>query len=177
MSRIYLLRHGEPETRGVLLGQSNAGLSAAGRTFVAHLQLPRYESVYTSPLRRCLETCIHLNLTPTILPELAEITYGEWDGLTWEEIERRWPEIARSKLQDWFGVTPPGGELWSAFEGRVGRALERILSGPQPAIVVGHEAVHAVIAARLTGQPQISFRQRYGELIDIEMDASDPATA
>jgi alpha-ribazole phosphatase len=167
MSRIYLLRHGEPGTRGVLLGQNDAELSVAGRLFASHLVLPRHAAAYSSPLRRCLETAAAAKLAPKILPDLAEITYGEWDGMSWQQIEDRWPELASRKLQDWFGVTPPGGESWSTFEGRVERALDQILSAPLPAIVVGHEAVHAVI----------SFKQRYGELIELRIGAGDPATA
>lgn len=46
---------------------------------------------------------------------LDEISYGAWDGLTWDEIERTDPETAAGKLSDWWSVTPEGGESMDAL--------------------------------------------------------------
>jgi broad specificity phosphatase PhoE len=107
--------------------------------------------------------------TPILtFPELDEISYGEWDGKTWQEIEERDPDLARRKLADWKGITPPGGETWAHFEARVLDVFERIRLGPFPAAVVGHSAVNAVIASRLCGLEALGWNQGYGEIHAID---------
>ncbi len=85
----------------------------------------------------------------TVLDELAEISLGAWDGKCWEEVQRADPGLANRKSEDWFGVTPPGGESWSAFSARVLKALDQVRRGPLPAAIVAHSAVNSVIAATL----------------------------
>ncbi|MEO7143533.1 MAG: histidine phosphatase family protein, partial [Bryobacteraceae bacterium] len=77
-------------------------------------------------------------------------------------------ELARRALEDWRGVTAPGGEGWDVFEERVSRALEAILAGPMPCVVVAHMAVNACCARRLTGAAGTEFHQAYGEAIAYE---------
>lgn len=152
LSAIYVVRHCEPAITGVLLGQSDPPLSEAGRGHAATLVFPELAIVYSSPLRRAVETAraIGRGAPVEIIEDLREITYGDWDGRTWSEIETRDPEIAACKLRDWRGVTPPGGERWENFADRVKRAFERILGGPihhnGPAAIVAHAAVNQVIA-------------------------------
>ena len=104
---IYLIRHGEPAVSGVLLGRLDPPLVTIPGP--SNLQV---RSVFASPLRRAYETASALfpAVKIAVLSELAEISLGEWDGLTWSEIERRDPEGAARKLENWFTVTPPGGE-------------------------------------------------------------------
>jgi broad specificity phosphatase PhoE len=112
-ARIYVVRHAEPELTGVLLGQCDPPLSVAGRAqAMSILEGVELASVYTSPLRRALETArILARGTPVrVVSDLREITYGAWDGQTWAQIEAADPELARRKLRDWHSVTRPGGE-------------------------------------------------------------------
>ena len=161
---LYLIRHEEPELRGVFLGRGDPPLSARGREAAAKLRGISAAAVYASPLRRAVETAMACNAPLIVIPELAEMDFGEWEGRTWQEIERGWPELAARKLEDWFGNPAPGGETWQSLTARVDRALERILAGPQPAAVVAHLAVNAAIAARLTGIDPKEFQQDYGQI-------------
>jgi alpha-ribazole phosphatase len=149
MPELFLVRHAEPELTGVLLGHCDPALSAAGREHASELlagvELAR---VYTSPLRRAVETAelIARRAPIEVLDELSDITFGAWDGMTWAEVEKIDPEFAARKLRDWRGVTLPGAEAWSDFAQRVEKAFETIRNGPRPAAVVAHAAVHHVIA-------------------------------
>ena len=163
MPTLYVIRHAEPKIRDVISGQSDPPLSITGRDQAELLRVP-VNIVYSSPLKRARQTAIYLNSCPVILSDLAEISYGAWDGLSWSEIERRWPEIAAAKIADWQGITPPGGEPWDRFSRRVEGCLTGILAGPLPAAVVAHEAVNAVIAKRLTGNPVDKYKQQYCEI-------------
>jgi broad specificity phosphatase PhoE len=168
MSAIYLIRHQEPAVLHRFLGRTDPPLSPAGRNASAELSALEVHTVYVSPLRRARETAEAIRREPVVLPELAEIGFGEWEGLTWGEIEQRWPQLAERKADDWLGVTPPGGEPWPQFCARVERALAQILLAPQPVAVVAHLTVNAVLAAHLLGADPQRFQQNYGEVIVCE---------
>lgn len=143
-----MIRHCEPALTGVLLGQCDPPLSAAGRAHAASLlDGIGLKMVYSSPLRRALETAeaIARDAPVTIVDDLREITFGEWDGLAWAEIEAAEPDLAARKLRDWHGVTSPGGETWESFAARVTHAFEQIRNGPRPAAMVAHAAVNQVL--------------------------------
>jgi broad specificity phosphatase PhoE len=183
MGALYLIRHARPAVEGVLLGQSDPPLSERGREEAraaligAKRQatnndgLPYPISVYSSPLRRAIETAAFVAGAGgvTVLKELAEISMGCWDGRRWEEVERADPALAARKSADWYGVTPPGGESWSEFSMRVWRALDVVLCGGTPAAIVAHWAVNAVIAAKVTGVSPGQFRQQYCEVIALDV--------
>lgn len=171
MPAIFLIRHEEPALRGRFIGRTDPPLTASGREAAALKMCEVHvAAVYVSPLRRARETAeaIRCGVEPVILPELAEIDFGEWEGLTWQEVEQRWPDAACRKIEDWFGSPTPGGESWSDFCDRVDRALKVVLAGPQPAAIVAHMVVNAILAARLMGADPKQFRQQYGEILACE---------
>jgi broad specificity phosphatase PhoE len=164
MPALYLIRHAEPTITGVLLGQSDPPLSEEGRKQAAALRLPEPCAVYTSPLRRAVQTAAYLTRGAVVVADLAEITYGAWDGLSWAEIERRWPELAVRKLADWEGVTPPGGETFLNFRTRITGAFASIQKTAAPCAIVGHEAVNAILLCLLGDADFLSHHQAYCEL-------------
>jgi alpha-ribazole phosphatase len=168
MRKLFVVRHGEPAVRGVLLGQSNPRLSREGRAAASALKLP-VRVIYSSPLRRALETAERMGHRIHVLQDLSEVSYGSWDGKRWDEIEREHPEAARLKELDWTSVTPDGGETWHAFVTRVDRALDVIRRGPLPAAVVAHAAVNAQIASRLTGADPFAFQQDYCGVLEYDL--------
>lgn len=163
MPRVHLIRHQEPAVRGVLLGHTNPPLSLAGRDALGRLALLEVNVVYTSPLLRARQTAEAICGPLVILPDLREISFGQWDGLTWEQACQRDPKLAERKLQDWFGVTPPEGEPWTAFLARVKSAWLQIQGGPWPCAVVAHQAVNAALWQCWTGLDAACFQQAYGE--------------
>ena len=149
MPQLFLVRHAEPALTGVLLGQCDPPLSELGRQSANSLLADlTWAVVYTSPLRRAVETANRMarGAPVQIIPDLREISFGHWDGRPWADIESAEPELAARKLQDWRGVTIPGAEPWADFAARVRRAFEYILAGPRAAAVVAHAGVHHVLA-------------------------------
>ncbi len=162
MPSLFLVRHAEPAITGVLLGALDPPLSEAGRKQAASLLSGVAPAVvYSSPLRRALETAqlIARGAPIEILDDLREISHGEWDGLTWSEIETRDPALAARKLADWRGVTAPQGEPWNEFADRVTRAFELIRKGPRPAAIVAHAAVNQLLG---------SVDQSYGDVHELD---------
>jgi broad specificity phosphatase PhoE len=172
MSALYLIRHACPAVAGVLLGQSDPPLSADGRREAARaLGNLEVERIYSSPLLRATETAALLRSSSeiTVLDGLAEISLGAWDGKSWTEVQSADPELAFQKSLDWFGVSPPDGEPWTAFSNRVIRALGIVRKGPTPAAIVAHLAVNSVIAAEVLGSTPVQFQQSYCEVIELDL--------
>jgi phosphoserine phosphatase len=158
MTRIILVRHGHvdwlmPERfRGrAELPLSNRGrrqaLAAAG--YIAASWKP--DAVYTSPLGRCRETgaaiAAPFRLEPQPIDGLADIDYGEWQGLTRDEAKQTWPD----ETQLWFRVPHlaaiPGGETLAVVLSRASAALRDILRHhpDQTVVLVGHDSVNRVL--------------------------------
>lgn len=170
MATLYLIRHGEPELRGVFLGRMDSPLSAAGhRDVKCGLAGIEVKVTYTSPLSRAWQTAAYLRCAETIqVPDLCELGQGDWTGKTWAEIEAGWSDIARLKSADWLGITAPGGESWDCLMQRVSKVWETIRKGPEPCAVVAHQGVNAALASLISETNPLQFAQQYGEVIRFE---------
>ena len=84
-----------------------------------------------------------------LMAELREMHFGGWEGLTWDEIILRWPELDSAGEKVPMHYTPEGGESWDAFCARIEAALRGISAQLQPAdraLVVCHAGVlHAIV--------------------------------
>jgi broad specificity phosphatase PhoE len=166
MAEILIVRHAEPVVRGVFLGASDPGLSETGIAQAKELMISEAYPIYCSPLRRARETADALGRPYQVLEGLREIDYGPWEGMSWTEIEQKFPDEAAQKMADWRGYCVEGAESWSAFEERVLGAFAQCL---RPAIVVAHVGVNSVIHERITGSPAMEFRQAYCEILRLSL--------
>lgn len=164
--RLLLLRHAEPTLAGRFIGTLDPPLSDRGRAAAAdQLASLTVEHVFTSPRRRARETAEFVPAPCTVVDDLAEIGFGDWEGLTWAEIEARAPDLAAAKLADWLSVPTPNGEPFEHLLARVTRALAFLRAQPCSRIaVVGHVVTNAAIHHLLTGEPPLRFRQAYLDL-------------
>ncbi len=99
---LYFIRHGETEWNRLrrIQGHSDTKLSPLGvkqaERLAAHLAARRFSAVYTSDLKRAHDTARRLadaaGSPLYTLPSLRERCYGEWEGLTYEEIRARFQE-------------------------------------------------------------------------------------
>jgi probable phosphoglycerate mutase len=143
-----LLRHGETvhtrEKRFSGSGGDDPPLSEDGRAqAVASGQrlaaLGGVDLVVSSPLLRARETaqtvaeCLGAPLE--VDDDLAECGFGAWEGLTFAEVEERWPDELASWLAS-TAVAPPGGESFDAVLGRVRSARDRLLERAHNGTVV-----------------------------------------
>ena len=107
MTRIILVRHGHVEGisperfRGradlMLTPEGHRQAEATARRIHATW---KPAAIYTSPLSRCRATgeaiSSLLGLSPNPLDGLIDIDYGQWQGLTPDEVRSRWPEMLDS---------------------------------------------------------------------------------
>lgn len=108
----------------------------------------------TSPMVRTRQTADvlgeRLGLAARVDPGFAEADFGQWEGLTAEQIEAAWP----GTLQRWHGegdVRPPGGESLADVGRRVGAGLDALRSlEPRTVVVVSHAvAIRAALGLTL----------------------------
>ncbi|MBI4318840.1 MAG: histidine phosphatase family protein [Chloroflexi bacterium] len=129
MTRLILVRHGETiwNVDRRFQGQSDIGLNVRGEQ-QAELTAQRLsdeaiEAVYSSDLQRCLETAGIIardrGLAVRARPELREINFGEWEGMTFQEISTHSPGYLDRMRADTESVRPPGGETWAEVQQRV----------------------------------------------------------
>ena len=172
--RIIFVRHGETayNAENRLEGQRDVPLNdrgreqatAVGRALSAALadELARLDAAgdfYASSLLRARQTMelarAAMGLAPKryqVSPELMEMSFGEWDGLTLAEVAARDPAAARAREADKWRFVPPGGESYAmlaerlepwlaaqqadrfvASHGGVARALMTLIAGLDPA--------------------------------------------
>jgi len=129
------------------LGRADAAavaqlVSSFGRTGTfAHVPAPTV--VVSSPMKRTLETAKliaeKLNAEVILEDKLREISFGDWDGHTNDEVKRLWSEEFSSWRGSW-ELSPPNGESLAAFDERIRVARESLLEkfAGKTVVVVAH---------------------------------------
>jgi broad specificity phosphatase PhoE len=174
--RLIFLRHGETayNAENRLQGQFDVPLNARGRgqaaaagaTLRARIgaeidRLEERQAFVASPLIRARETMelarAAIELPPEryrLEPALKELSFGDWERLTWREVRERDPEGLKARSIDKWSFTPPGGESYAALAIRL-RPWLASLSGD--AFVVSHGGVARVLMTILAGAaPEIA---------------------
>ena len=186
--RLIFVRHPETEWEDVkdpesnkagqrLLGSTDVSLSAKGRMHAEHLsQLLQGEGISyieSSPLERARVTAqaisSKINILPVFREELREINFGDCEGLTFEEVRVKFPNVHRDYLMQGSEVSFPGGESFSGFRTRVHAWLGKLCTShdDQTVLVVTHGGVIRVALCALLGWPPETFwnlRQDYGSI-------------
>jgi alpha-ribazole phosphatase len=127
MSELLLIRHAETDMAGIFCGHSDPELNARGHAQLAELinrlRMDQIGVVYTSDLRRAHTTGTAIaeafGLDCHVRRALREINFGQWEGITWNEIERRDNAYARRWIEKYPSLPAPAGESFHDFERRV----------------------------------------------------------
>ncbi|MCZ6852377.1 MAG: histidine phosphatase family protein [Gammaproteobacteria bacterium] len=168
MTSLLLLRHGEIEENlhGLWCGSTDSPLTRlgrrqAGRTarHISRLH-PRLSAIYTSPLERSIETAAkiskRLKLRPVINDDLREYAIGDWEGLPFQLLNRKYDFVNRCTQNPEFA--PPGGESLAEVAARVVAALREIYARhvtDDRVLVVFHGAAIAVaLGTLIDGDPK-----------------------
>jgi broad specificity phosphatase PhoE len=158
--KVYLLRHGETEwsRSGQHTGVTDIPLTEKGRMAARLLQpilaKETFALVLTSPLSRARETCelAGLGKHANVEPDLMEWNYGEYEGLTTEQIRLTRP--GWSVFRD--GC--PGGESPEQVGARADRVLVKVRAAKGNVALFAHGHILRALAARW-----INLSASYGE--------------
>jgi len=169
--RIFFLRHGETDwnAEGRLQGQKDIPLNETGRWQAgeagrklakllgpAGLANPDLRWI-ASPLSRAADS-MRLARAAAGLPQdgfafearLKELTFGEWEGLTWPEVQARAPQAAKWRDGDKWRFQPPGGESYAMLAERVQPWIDELDSD---VVAAAHGGVARVLMALLASMP------------------------
>jgi broad specificity phosphatase PhoE len=177
---IVLTRHGltprsVPEQH---LGQGiDVGLSAEGESAAvalrARLAGVSFDRIVSSPLERALRTATVLAAGRDIETDerLLEMDYGEWEGLTYEQIDARDPDVRRRWVADPAASTCPGGESGDDVAARVRSFVSDAIATARDAagtgaseariLFVGHATLNRVLLCVALGVPVRDYRRRF----------------
>jgi broad specificity phosphatase PhoE len=187
MGLLFLVRHATTaaSAAGRNLGQlTDAGLTPEGRLLADRLgcaiawELTGVQRsdlrLVTSPAQRCRETADAIARATatsqstqgvTVEPELRELAYGAWEGLTPEECRLRDPGLRAEWEADPYAVRAPGGESGADVAARSAPVLAAVDDWVRDepgrvAVVVSHNHVIRLRLAWLLGLPPADYRRR-----------------
>lgn len=155
---IWWVRHGPTHAKAAI-GWTDlpADLSDTAALERLAAYLPDGAQVVSSDLQRASATADAIGGTRTRLPHdpaLRELNFGDWDGLSFDEIGRRDPVLSRKIWQEPGEISPPNGESWNALSARINASVDTLLvEKPRDIIIVAHFAVILTALQRATDMP------------------------
>ena len=179
MLTFVLTRHGltgrsDPEQH---LGQGiDVGLSAAGRAqavaLAARIGAEHFDRIIASPLLRARETAraVAGDRTVELDSRLAEMDYGRWEGLTYEQIDAVDAAYRARWEADPAALRCPDGESGEDVGRRARAFLEDLLAWAAPAtegqqivLSVAHSTFNRVLLCVAMGVPVRDYRRRFAQ--------------
>lgn len=174
--RLYLVRHGEAEgnRQRRYIGWEDLPLTRAGeeqaRTLAQALAHHPITAVHSSDLSRASATATAiaaLHHLPVLTdPNLREVNFGAWSGLTYDEIARTHAGPLRTWIGDPELHAPPGGESLKELRRRALRAIPR----QDGALVVSHGGTLRALLTHWTGRKFWQLQVPLACLIVVEWD-------
>jgi alpha-ribazole phosphatase len=157
-TRVWLVRHGEPaDMLGRCYGKLDVGLSVLGRAQMERtaqcLKAEQFDAIYASPRVRTIESArIVAAFHECGCREdarLCEIDFGDFEGLTYDEIAERYPALYRQWMDAPTEVQFPNGESFAAIRGRVLASFSAICERHEgrPVAIVAHGGVIRILLA------------------------------
>ncbi len=164
-TRLHLLRHGQvlgfEDKR--YNGQGDIRLTDLGRqqsaAFAGRFQHQQLSAIYSSDLYRCRMAADQIGLLQQVQPEyreeLRELHIGTWEGQTWQQLQRDYPDLWQARLDDIVNVSPPSGESLLQMAQRVRPVIKQIISAHEGGeiVIVAHGGVNRVILLDAIGAP------------------------
>jgi broad specificity phosphatase PhoE len=155
---ILLVRHGQTEWNRVerFRGHADVPLNATGlrqaeatgRRIAAEW---RPAAIYSSPLSRATKTAEAIahpfGLLVQPVPDLIDLHFGEWQGLTPDEVSRRWPEEYARWVATPHRAHIPGGETIAELRYRAMRVVQGLVQrhAGETIVILGHTDLNRAI--------------------------------
>lgn len=162
---LYLLRHGEVANshQVCLNGHFDVELSEEGLNQVRRLarafQPLSVSAIYCSDLRRTRDGARLVGeshgLTPIACPELRELSFGKWEGMTVRDLAKHHPGVLENRFLQPETFRADGGESFQELHDRVVPKFLEIAEAHlgQTIVVMAHGGVNRVILGHLLGFP------------------------
>ena len=190
LNRLYLVRHGQIVNyeKIPVCGYTDVDLTEVGilqgERLAERLRLTALKAIYSSDLQRSVRgariIARHHDVPLYQRSDLREIYFGDWEGLTLEEIRMRFPDELEKRKNGLTTFQPPGGgESIEHLDKRVSACLNKIFEEQHgnDFLIVGHGAVNRVILCRALGLDlarMFALQQNYGclNIVDYYADTT-----
>lgn len=151
--KVYLVRHGESEAniKGLFSGITDTPLSKKGidqaNEVSKKLSDIKFDKIYSSPLYRAIDTAKNItkyNKTDIeIVNDFIEMNFGLFEGLSYKQIEEKYPEIFEKWQMNTSIFTFPEGENTKEFFDRVQKKYKEIIMNNKvdKILIVAHSGV------------------------------------
>lgn len=169
--RLIFVRHGQTQYNAVnrYQGQSDAVLSSLGRLQAEctgeRLRQEDVAAIYSSDLSRALDTAKviarHHNLPVSLDARLRECSFGDWEGLTVQQIVDRFPDQYAAYRRDSVAFRAPNGERLEELQTRVVESVNSIVehhSSDENIVVVTHGGPIKAFFCHALGTTLYTFR-------------------
>lgn len=155
-----MIRHGQTDwnVAGKIQGSTDIPLNETGRNQAACLAKGMENrpvvQIFSSFLKRAVETAAAIgrsqHVDVDVIRGLEEVGFGEWEGLTWTEIQARYPKEYERWWLNPVDVAPPGGERQEDIYRRCANVAEAILAQAHGDLaIVSHGAILAYLVEYL----------------------------
>ncbi|MEA3405956.1 MAG: histidine phosphatase family protein [Pseudomonadota bacterium] len=180
--RIDLLRHGECSDQAWLRGRVDSELSDLGwqQMLNQRSRLAHYDKIITSSAKRCAEFAmksLQQDASVSIEPAWQERDFGLFDGLSFEELETRFPEALAHYLNNPYDHEIPQAESFHDFKNRINQAwLELIQTDVESVLLVTHSGPMRLVLQHILGfanQQLFQFELGYAARVSIEVIPTD----
>lgn len=182
---IDLIRHGEPVGGQMYRGHKDDPLSDIGWQQMrdAINDNDHWDIILSSPLLRCREFAVALaaekNIPLTVAEEFKEVNFGQWEGLTREQVSAQFGDHQANFWRDAENHPPPGAETIHAFHQRIGHAWSHYhdkLRGKR-VLLVCHGGVIRMVLAHVLGitasKSMAGFHVPYACRSQVQLDQSE----
>lgn len=163
--RLILVRHGitywNYESR--YQGHTDIELHPEGIKQACALQkkfaVEKLDAIYSSDLKRAVQTASIIaephDLKIKTVPALREINFGEWEGLTYYDIEKKYPKLLKVWLETPHLLEIPQGESFEILRDRAVAGVKKILASQQKGTIaiVTHGGTIAALVCGLLNEP------------------------
>lgn len=188
--KLFLIRHGQTvwNMEGKYQGDRNTELTGLGikqaRLAAKYLSKVDFAAVYSSSLKRAVDTAKiiagYKNLKVIVRENLKEINFGKWEGMRFNEINKKYNIEYQSWLEDPYNSPPPGGESFKTLTERATAEIENIVAENRDGssiAVVTHGGVIISLLVYWLKIPPIRWRsiiQRQGAINVVVIDNGFP---
>lgn len=150
--KLFLTRHGQTDWNLArrYQGHSNTKLNQVGirqaELLAQRLSKETIHAIYTSDLSRALDTAQKINSLQATAKTVStdkrwrELSFGDWEGMTYEEMSAHSPELFDAWMKDSLTVSTPNGETHQQLAERVQAAFDeiKVKHKDETVLVVGH---------------------------------------
>lgn len=184
--KLFLIRHGQTDwnIKGKIQGSCDIELNATGIKQAEELSNKilegkyKFSKIYSSLQRRAVKTAEILSKVTNVeyipMEGLEEMNLGEWQGLSWAEVKKKYP----TEYKEWYAnrryTKPPKGESYQDMLQRVLISIHKIIDeNCDDVVIVTHSAVIMCIQCYLTNTPfdeMMKFKTDNISITEIDSD-------